>query len=143
MKEGVKLWCFILLIPFFLAIAHDLYANYYLNPVNKVRLEAFDIDPKAYQVSDTGYLFMRYTPEAFETTRNALGEEFWVRWVDPVLRLYTYVVALIPAVLFFIWLIVSKFVDDILPGRRMTVHKSEASPDKFRRKDGGVKYTRR
>lgn len=145
MKEGAKRWCFILLIPFFLAIGHDLYANYYLNLEQKTRLEAFEIDPTAYQGSDLGYLFMKYTPEALETTRNAMGEEQWRRWVDPILRLYTFVIALVPAIIFFIWLIVSRLVDTVMGGSSTTGGK-KVTHDQFSnpsRGKGQVRYTRR
>lgn len=111
MSDGVKLWCFLLLIPFFAAIGHDLYANFYKNEEAKTRLEAFEIDPNAYQGSDLGYLLVTYTPEAYEKAREIVGEDRWVTWVDPVLRLYTFVVALVPATLFFIWLLISRIFD--------------------------------
>lgn len=111
MSDSVKLWCFLLLIPFFGAIGHDLYANYYKNDENRARLEAFDIDPTAYQGSDLGYLFVTYTPDFYENARGTIGEKFWTKWIDPVLRLYTFVVALIPATLFFIWLLISRIFD--------------------------------
>ena len=111
MSDGVKLWCFILLIPFFAAIGHDLYANFYKNEENKTRLEAFEIDPNVYQGSDLGYLLVTYTPDLFTAARDTVGEETWVQWIDPILRLYTFVVALVPATLFFIWLLISRIFD--------------------------------
>lgn len=111
MSEGVKLWCFLLLIPFFAAIGHDLYANFYKNEDNKVRLESFEIDPKAYQGSDLGYLVVTYVPDAYEKGKELVGQERWERWIDPILRLYTFVVALVPATLFFIWLLISRIFD--------------------------------
>lgn len=111
MSDGVKLWCFLLLIPFFAAIGHDLYANFYKNEENKTRLEAFEIDPKAYQNSDLGYLLVNYVPDIYDNARDMIGEENWIKWVDPVLRLYTFVIALVPATLFFIWLLISRIFD--------------------------------
>lgn len=111
MSDGVKLWCFLLLIPFFAAVGHDLYANFYKNEEMKTRLESFEIDPKAYQGSDVGYLLVTYTPGFYEAARTTVGEENWVKWVDPLLRLYTFVIALVPATLFFIWLLISRIFD--------------------------------
>lgn len=128
MKKGVKFWFFILLIPFFLSLGHDLFANYYLDQNKKLRLEALDIDPRAYQSSDLGYLLVRYIPETFETTRNAMGEEEWSRWVDPILRLYTFVVALVPAILLCIWLLVSNILDVWLPRSTGPVKNKSAVP---------------
>ena len=111
MSDGVKLWCFLLLIPFFLAVGHDVYVNYLSTPEQKTRLEAFEIDPKAYQSSDFGYILINYTPNYYENIRAVVGEPTWVKWVDPILRLYTFVVALVPALLFFIWLLISRIFD--------------------------------
>ena len=101
MSDTVKLWCFLLLLPFFLVVGHDLYANYYADEGKRTRLEAFDIDPTAYQSSDLGYLVVKYLPGVYENLKSAVGEENWIKWADPVLRLYSFVVALIPALLFF------------------------------------------
>lgn len=111
MSDTIKLWCFLLLLPFFLVVGHDLYANYYADEGKRTRLEAFDIDPTAYQSSDLGYLVVKYLPGAYENLRSAVGEENWAKWIDPVLRLYSFVVALVPALLFFIWLLISRIFD--------------------------------
>ncbi len=111
MSEGVKLWCFLLLLPFFAAVAHDLYASFYAPERERARLEAYEIDPASYQSSDLGYLLVKYVPQPFEAVREAVGPDLWKTWVDPVLRLYTFVVALIPATLFFTWLLISRIFD--------------------------------
>lgn len=111
MSDGARLWCFLLLIPFFATLGHDLWANYYANEEQKTRLEAFEIDPTAYQGSDLGYLLVAYVPEIYEAAREMVGQDNWAKWVDPILRLYTFVVALIPPILFFIWLLISRIFD--------------------------------
>lgn len=111
MSNGAKLLCFLLLLPFFATIAHDFYASSKLNASNKMRLEIYDIDPKAYQASDFGYVLSTYTPGLFQLAKDVVGERDWNVWVDPVLRVYTFVIALVPAVLFFIWLVVSRIFD--------------------------------
>lgn len=111
MSEGVKLWCFLLLIPFFLTLGHDLYGNFYKNDESRARLEAFEIDPTAYRGSDVGYLFVTYAPNFYEKSKDFIGQENWIRWIDPILRLYTFIVALVPATLFFIWLLISRIFD--------------------------------
>lgn len=109
MSDGAKFWCFLLLIPFFLSIGHDLWANY--GGDAKTRLEAFEIDPHAYQSSDLGYLVVSYVPGVYESARAMVGEEFWMKWIDPVFRLYTFVVALIPFMLFAVWLLIARIFD--------------------------------
>lgn len=111
MSDGVKLWFFLLLLPFFAAVGHDLYASYYVPEEQRARVEALDIDPSVYQISDFGYIFVTYTPEYYENARAAVGEEKWTSWVDPVLRLYTIVVALVPLALFVVWLLIARIFD--------------------------------
>ncbi|PZO84825.1 MAG: hypothetical protein DI626_08000 [Micavibrio aeruginosavorus] len=111
MSNSAKLLCFLLLLPFFATIAHDFYASNKLNASNKMRLEIYDIDPKAYQASDFGYVLSTYTPAPFQMAKDMIGERDWNVWVDPVLRIYTFVIALIPAVIFFIWLVISRIFD--------------------------------
>lgn len=143
MSDGAKLWCFLLLIPFFAAIGHDLWANYYATPEQKTRLEAFEIDPAAYQGSDLGYLLVTYTPGLYENARTLIGEAFWVKWIDPVLRLYTFVVALVPFLLFAVWLLISR-IFDIWPfaGPAMA-RKAAGQTYESRNRETQFKYKRR
>lgn len=99
------------LAPFLLAVGHDFYANFLASPEQQHRLEAFQIDPKSYQNSDFGYIVMKYLPNQYWAARGMFSSEDWEKWVDPVLRLYTFVVALIPAALCLIWIFVSMIVD--------------------------------
>lgn len=143
MSDGAKLWCFLLLIPFFLVIGHDIWANYYSTDEQKAKLEAFDIDPSAYQVSDFGYLLVTYTPGFYENARTVVGEDVWVKWIDPVLRLYTFVVALVPFAVFALWLFISR-IFDIWPFSE--TRKIKKSPDNtYEQRERGTqfKYKRR
>ena len=108
MGDSVKIWCFILLLPFFAAIGHDFYINYLADDEKKARLEALEIDPQAYQVSDFGYLVTTYTPEIYTIGRDQLGEDNFKEYVDPLLRQFTFVIALIPAALFYAWLVIAR-----------------------------------
>jgi hypothetical protein len=146
MSDKVKLWCFLLLLPFFAAIGHDLYVNFYMNKENKARLEAFEIDPTAYQGSDFGYLFIKYVPGFYEMSRDMIGESFWTKWIDPVLRLYTFVVALIPATAFFIWLLFARIFDLWPYASGGGGKRADAGEDGFGRRgatDTTFKYKRR
>lgn len=146
MSDTVKLWCFLLLLPFFLVVGHDLYANYLADEDKKARLEAFDIDPNAYQSSDLGYLVVKYIPSVYENVTGVIGEDIWAKWIDPVLRLYSFVVALIPALLFFVWLLISR-IFDIWPFSG-SIGSGRAEKDVYGRKKtapqaGQFKYKRR
>ena len=147
MSDTVKLWCFLLLLPFFAVVGHDLYANYLSDESKIAKLEAYDIDPASYQGSDLGYLIVKYAPGAYEYGKELVGEPNWNKWIDPILRLYSFVVALVPALLFFIWLLISR-IFDIWPfsgGGRPTTREK----DVYGRKGGSTpqsgqfKYKRR
>ncbi|PZQ47666.1 MAG: hypothetical protein DI551_03070 [Micavibrio aeruginosavorus] len=144
MSSGAKLWCFLLLIPFFAALAHDIYGSYMNTPEKQTRLEAFQIDPTGYQNSDLGYLFTTYVPTFYENVRDLVGADRWIKWVDPVLKQYTFVVALVPAVLFYIWLLISR-IFDIWPFSGQARRVKSAAKDMSARRNEGAqfKYKRR
>ncbi len=148
MGGSVKLWCFILLLPFFAAISHDFYVSYMVDPEKKARLEALDIDPEAYQVSDFGYLFVTYVPDLYENSREVIGDTNWKNFVDPVLRQFTFVVGLIPVGLFLIYLALARLIG--LPpyrgwrlGRQMANNSPYEGVFKDRDRDDKFKYKRR
>lgn len=114
MSGGIKLLCFLLLIPCLAAIGHDLYSAYFSDPAKVAQLEALNINPEDYQVSDAGYMLLKYTPEFYESSRTIIGEHAWLSYVDPILKQYTFVVALIPAALFYLYLLFA-FVLGIAP----------------------------
>lgn len=145
MSDNIKIVCFILLLPFFAAIGHDFYANYMADEQKKARLEALDIDPKTYQVSDLGYVFITYTPALFETVRDSVQPANWERLVDPVLRTYTFLVALVPAALFFLWLFISRIFDiwPFQPSMPRGKGRDAYEQQKARKSAGAFKYKRR
>jgi len=117
MSDHLKLWGFILLLPFLAALGFDLYTNLYKNEENKAKIENLQIDSvlmdkEAYHASDFGYLLVHYTPTIYEKARASVQEDTWRRWVDPILELYTTVVAAVPAVIFFLWVAVSRIFRD-------------------------------
>lgn len=112
MNDGVKLWIFLLLLPFLAAIGHDIYASYYAPDEERNKLiQYYDIDPEAYKISDAGYLLVTYAPSAYDAMRETVGPERWSKWVDPILQLYTFVVALFPLAIFLTWLFISRILD--------------------------------
>lgn len=148
MGATVKLWCFILLLPFFAAIGHDFYISYMANPEKKARLEALEIDPEAYQVSDFGYLVTTYTPEVYTAVRDTLGDDTFKQFIDPVLRQFTFVVALVPAALFYIYLLIARLTG--LPpyrgwrfGKPLPINTQYDGVMKDRDRENRMKYKRR
>jgi hypothetical protein len=145
MSGGLKFFCFLLLIPFLAAIGHDLYVAYYSDPEKVAKLEMLDIDPQAYQVSDAGYLLLHYAPGFYEDARTTIGEASWMKYVDPVLKQYTFVVALIPAVLFYFYLLVA-FVIGLPPfsGSRFVKKAADyTEPYERRNTETAFKYKRK
>lgn len=145
MSGGIKLFCFLLLLPFLAAIGHDLYAAYYSDPEKVAKLEALDIDPQSYQVSDAGYLLVHYAPKFYEDARLTVGEETWVKYLDPILKQYTFVVALIPAVIFYLYLLFAfvlgippfssgKFNKKTLPNQDSYERRNTETTFKYKRK---------
>jgi len=144
MSSTIKLWCFILLLPFFAAIGHDFYANYLADNQKKTKLEAFEIDPASYQISDLGYLFVTYTPDLFDAAREQVGEETWKKYADPVLRQYTFVIALVPAAIFYAYLFIARLFG-LYPFGGTFKQKRTDSEDMFKKRDieSKFKYKRR
>lgn len=138
MSGTIKLWCFLLLLPFIAAMGHDFYANYLSDNDKKAKLEALDINPEEYQASDAGWLFLTYTPDLYEMARDTAGEEIWKNKIDPVLRQNTYVLALIPAALFYIYLILARIIGFYPFGRGFNQKTQKA--DIFQKHEIGSKY---
>lgn len=106
MSSGAKLLCFLLLIPFFLAMGFDLYVNSGVAPGEVPKLETIDLSN--FQSSDLGYLIVTYQPELYDIAKLSISEQGWAKWVDPILRMNTYMVALFPLALFAVWLLIAR-----------------------------------
>lgn len=147
MSDGVKLWCFLLLLPFFTVIGHDFYANYLADARGKARLEAFDIDPQSYQVSDFGYVILKHAPALHDAVRENLDPAQWDAYVDPLLRQYSFIVALAPAILFYLYLILARIIGlppfDIGLWAKKFTRKVPETVSARERKSEPIKYTRR
>lgn len=111
MSDSAKIWCFLLLIPFLAVMGHDIYANFLASEEDISRLESLNLDPKSYHASELGYLLVTYTPGLYENIQSLSDIKIWFTWIDPLLRLYSFVVALIPFVLFVTWLLIARITD--------------------------------
>jgi hypothetical protein len=144
MGERFKIIFFLALMPFFLAIGHDFYANFLASEEKKNRLESFQIDPESYQNSDFGYIVMKYAPKQYAQIRESFGDEGWNKWVDPILRLYTFLVALIPVILCVIWGLISLIIDAAMGSFQASIRaKSPMSARTESQKDTSFKFKRR
>lgn len=108
MSGNAKIWLVILLLPFLAAIGYDFNANYFSTPEQKAKLEALQIDPEAYHISDLGYIFLTHAPDEYHLARESIAPETWNAWIDPVLQTETFVVALAPFAVFCVWLLIAR-----------------------------------
>ena len=145
MSSRLKFWCIVLMLPVFGAITHDAYHSYFSTQEKQRKVQALQINPKSYQVSDFGYMILTYLPEVYESARKATGEQNWQKWVEPVLKQYTVVVLLIPNVLLWIYLGLARVVG--LPPFRFVMDEQETSrkrdPLDKRTRSNTMKYNRR
>ncbi len=146
MAGSAKLWCFILLLPLFAVLGHDIYGNYFQTPEKQMAfLQTLDFNPDDYHASDLGYLFVTYAPQTFDLLRDMVGRDNWAGWVDPVLQMRSYIVALVPPGLFAVWLLIAR-IFEVWPcsgGRIKRVQSAEMaaiSKSFYDKRDKGVKF---
>jgi len=142
MSNGVKTWCFVLLLPILLALGHDFYASYANTPEKVEQLESMAVEPEGFMISDLGYLFFTYTPEGFDAAKAATDPAIWDSFINPVLELPTYVVVGIPAMVFFIYLSIA-WIFGLSPFERGSTKKADKLDRFGKSKSSGFKYNRK
>lgn len=92
----MRIFLFVLLLPFFAALGHDVYVNH-LSDDKKIReLKRFQVDVEEFQVSDLGWVWKEYSPDSFDTFRASIDPDKWNEDIDPVLQMPTMVVSILP-----------------------------------------------
>ena len=92
----MRIFLFVLLLPFFAALGHDVYVNH-LSDDKKIReLKRFQVDVEEFQVSDLGWVWKEYAPDSFDTFRASIDPDKWNEDIDPVLQMPTMVVSILP-----------------------------------------------
>lgn len=142
MSDTVKLWIFILLLPFLAAIGHDFYANYLADAEKKAQLESLNFKPDEYMASDLGYVFVTYTPEFYENIKSSVSEHNWNKFAEPVLQQYTWAVALAPLGIFLLGFALVK-VAGLLAAPRRRAKLPQDDPFLRHEKQETFKYKRR
>jgi hypothetical protein len=99
MSTSGKIFLFILLLPFFAAIGHDVYYSYFLDEDKMKKVERLQIDHEDYTISDLGWIWNTYSPETMQQARQSVEPEIWVEKVDPILQYPTMIVGLVPFVI--------------------------------------------
>ena len=96
MSGGSKTLLVFLLIPFLMGLGHDVYYNYFSNPEKIEQSKSLGIDPSTFRATDMGWVFIEYAPNGFRSLRSATPDVIWKNGIDPILRLPTMVVGLLP-----------------------------------------------
>lgn len=110
MSSGSKTLLIILLIPFLAGLGHDIYYNYLSSQDKITQSKNMDIDPSKFKATDAGWVFIQYAPNAFQSLRNTAPKAIWQTGIDPILRLPTMLVGLIPFLIAFVIILLNKFL---------------------------------
>jgi len=120
MPDGAKTLLTILLIPFLLAAGHDIYINYFSDPEtieNIKNLQIQDIaddvvnaelPPNRFLISDMGWVWNEYAPNMMSAAREMVSADKWSSMINPILKLPTMIVGLIPWLITFAYLIFAR-----------------------------------
>jgi len=95
----MRILLFVLILPFFAAVGHDIYINHFSDD-DKIRdVKRLNIDVEGFQVSDLGWVWQEYSADSYDTVRASIDPEKWEADIDPVLEMPTMVVAIIPFII--------------------------------------------
>lgn len=134
--RGLSILCFLLVLPIFAVLGHDIYATYKDQDFSKTMM-----------FSDVGYLWTRYEPDTYKWAQNNVDQETWDNILTPVLEQTSLLVAAIPAIVVFSLLLILRlfnlppFASDVSvqKGHR----KSRFSFGSGDRSKGPMKYKRK
>ena len=128
MSGGVKIFIFILLLPFFAGVGHDVYINYFSDDQKIKEIKRLQIDPEEFLVSDMGWIWTNYSPSTMQAARDMVEVEVWKESVDPILQLPTMIVGIFPLFFGCIFLLLS-FVLGVWPFSRYGYARKEKAED--------------
>lgn len=109
MSDGLKLFVVILMLPFLAAVGHDVYLNYFSNvpPGSdfsefdvediKVDIKNLDIKSGSFKTSELGWVWQHYSPNSLRSVNLLIDETVWDTLIDPLLKMKTIIVGLLPA----------------------------------------------
>lgn len=99
MRGKLFLLTFIFLLPAFAALGHDLYIAYGANEEKLEQLQALDINPGQFHLSDIGHLWVVYAPDSLNDVRSNVSLSTWENFIAPLLEQTAVIVALVPVIL--------------------------------------------
>jgi len=126
MPGAAKMLLFVLLLPFFAALGHDVYINYFSDDDKIKEFKKLQIDPEDFKISDLGWVWQHYSPDTLETAKDTVGADEWKEKYDPILQKPTMVVGLVPAAIGAGYLLIA-FVLGIWPFIRFAKQRQEDS----------------
>ncbi|MEM9468545.1 MAG: hypothetical protein AAF988_00100 [Pseudomonadota bacterium] len=96
MSESGKIVLFLAALPFFLALGHDIYLNFFSSDEKVAQFQSLDVNPEDFQFADTGWALTQYANGLYEMIRDAASEEQWNKMVVPVLKTKASITTLFP-----------------------------------------------
>lgn len=98
--RGLSILCFLLVLPIFAVLGHDIYVTYKDQDYSKTMM-----------FSDVGYLWTRYEPDTYKWAQNNVDQATWDNILTPVLEQTSVIIAAIPAIVVFSILIVLRLLN--------------------------------
>ena len=123
MPGAAKILLFILCLPFFASLGHDIYLNYFSDDEKIQQAKNLQVDPTDFMFSDLGWVWQTYSPFTMETAKDMVGEDKWKKKYDPILQQSTMVVTAVPPILGLIFLAIT-FVFGIWPFSRFGAERA-------------------
>ena len=146
MPSSVKLFLFILALPFIMAVAHDAHLNFMSTPEKMNEFKSLRIDPDKFEATAIGWIWTQYSPGTYKMAQDATSEDTWRGYIVPILKMKAIIVTLAPFVIgVFITLILWLF--GIGPFKHLNRFKSFKAKKEYsvysNEKTNKVKYGRK
>ncbi len=103
MRGTILLVTFILLLPAFGVLGHDLYMAYGDSDEKVEQLKELDVDPNVFALSDVGRLWIAYAPDSLNMLRENISLATWENIVAPLMEQTALLVALVPLMIFYLF----------------------------------------
>jgi hypothetical protein len=129
MPSNVKLFLFILAMPFLAAVAHDVYLNNFSSPEKIAQVKRLNIDPDNFEMTDLGWVWLKYSPESYQVIREAVSSYNWKDYISPALSMSTIIISSIPLI-FGLIVTILMWLFGIGPFKHLNRFKSFKAPEK-------------
>jgi hypothetical protein len=130
--RGVLYWFFILLLPVFAVLGHDIYHAY--NSKQGIDLS------QPFPFSEVGWLWVNYQYDSYSWAHSNIDNNVWKDLVAPFLKQKAVLAALVPAFLAFVLLLVMKFLG-VGPYHGQGVIRWKKIPGTKKKRKGSYTFT--